>query len=330
MLKLNGLSMSGAGNIVVNQGDLQLLDDYGNQQSVSLTGTGTLTINAGGSLTTPDWYAGLTLTMPIILSGGTIGSSWPGPAGAAIASPITLTANSTMSFGGGYGNATLSGAISGTGGLSISQDDTLSDPPQPLTFSGSNSYTGVTKIAGGTLQLGNPNALAGSTLDYSGYGGVLSFGNETVAVLGGLKGTQALALNDSAAAAVALSVGNNNQNTTYSGALSGSGSLIKVGGGALVLSGSNSYAGGTIVDAGTLIATNPNALPEGTSLTVGADATLVFDPSMVAAPGEAASRGAVAAVPEPGTLALLSVAALAAGLGVWRRRAELLRGSTGY
>ena len=88
-----------------------------------------------------------------------------------------------MNFGGGYGEATLSGVISGTGGLSISQDGTIFNPQQPLTFSGSNTYTGITKITGGISPARQSGALAGSTLDYSSSnGGVLSFGSQTSAV----------------------------------------------------------------------------------------------------------------------------------------------------
>ena len=96
-------------------------------------------------------------------------------------------------------------------------------------------------------------------------------------------------------------------------------------GGTLILSGSNSYSGGTYVDAGTLIATNATALPDGTSLTVGAGGVFVFDPSAGAAPMESASsqaagRGSVVeAVPEPSTLALLAVG-LVAGLGLCRKK----------
>ena len=78
-----------------------------------------------------------------------------------------------------------------------------------------------------------------------------------------------MALANAASAAVALSVGNNQSSTTFSGALSGSGSLTKIGAGTLVLSGSNSYGGGTNVEAGTLAINTGAALPEGTSLTVG-------------------------------------------------------------
>jgi len=49
-----------------------------------------------------------------------------------------------------------------------------------------------------------------------------------------------------------MTVGGNNANTTYSGALSGQGSLTKVGTGNLILSGNNTYTGTTYVKEGTL------------------------------------------------------------------------------
>jgi len=94
--------------------------------------------------------------------------------------------------------------------------------------------------------------------------------------------------------------------------------LIKTGAGTLVLSGTDTYTGGTMINAGTLVATSNAALPRGTSLTVGVGGTLVFDPSLSGSP--VVSSGAVAAsVPEPGTLALL-VAGLGVGFGVGRKR----------
>ena len=64
-----------------------------------------------------------------------------------------------------------------------------------------------------------------------------------------------LATTDSSA--VALTVGGNNGTTRpIAGTISGSGSLTKVGTGALTLTGSNTYTGGTIVEAGILVASN--------------------------------------------------------------------------
>ena len=95
--------------------------------------------------------------------------------------------------------------------------------------------------------------------------------------------------------------------------------------GTLILSGSNSYGGGTVVEAGTLIATGASAIPAGTSLTLGAGGTFIFDPTQAGSPmtGGAVSAG-VTAVPEPGTLALLA-AGLAAGFGVWQRKRRIRR-----
>jgi hypothetical protein len=53
-------------------------------------------------------------------------------------------------------------------------------------------------------------------------------------------------------------------------------------------------------------------------LTVGAGGTFIFKSAVAGSP-VASAGGAVAAVPEPGTLVLLA-AALIAGFGMWRRR----------
>ena len=54
-------------------------------------------------------------------------------------------------------------------------------------------------------------------------------------------------------------------------------------GGTLILSGKDSYSGGTNVDAGTLVVTSPGAIADGTSLIVGAGGTFIFDPMFAAA-----------------------------------------------
>jgi autotransporter-associated beta strand protein len=86
---------------------------------------------------------------------------------------------------------------------------------------------------------------------------------------------------------------------TASANLSGPGGLLKDTGGTVILSGSNSYAGGTVVNDGTLIATNTNALPDNMNLVVGAGGTFVFDPSRSASTVSAAGL----AVPASGTTA---------------------------
>jgi len=83
---------------------------------------------------------------------------------------------------------------------------------------------------------------------------------------------------------------------TVSGNISDSGlakSLTLDGDGELVLSGMNSYSGGTVVNAGTLIVTNGYSLADGGSLTVGAGGTFIFDSSLTVA----ASNTSVTTVP---------------------------------
>src|SRR4029077_3486386 len=56
--------------------------------------------------------------------------------------------------------------------------------------------------------------------------------------------------------------------TTYSGAISGTGGLIKQGAGALTLAGANTYSGQTRVNAGTLAAGANNVFGDSTNLVV--------------------------------------------------------------
>jgi autotransporter-associated beta strand protein len=76
---------------------------------------------------------------------------------------------------------------------------------------------------------------------------------------------------------------------TISGGIGGAGQSLSVNGqGTVVLSGANSYTGGTTVSAGTLVLANSSAIPANTSLTVGAGGILIFDPSVAAPPPVAA------------------------------------------
>jgi len=105
----------------------------------------------------------------------------------------------------------------------------------------------------------------------------------------------------------------------------GGGGLLKTGAGTLILSGSNSYTGGTIVSNGALVAASAYALPAGTSLTVGAGGTFIFDPMAIPAPLAASPGAAMSAVPEPSSFALLGAGAI--GLLTFARPQRLPRSS---
>jgi autotransporter-associated beta strand protein len=104
---------------------------------------------------------------------------------------------------------------------------------------------------------------------------------------------------------------------TLSGVLSSSstaGGLIKTGEGTLILTGINTYQGGTTVNSGTLILNSSLAIADGTNLTVGRGSPFH------AAAVPSAEAPSVVPVPEPTSLALLAAgAAVAAAIARWRR-----------
>ncbi len=115
-----------------------------------------------------------------------------------------------------------------------------------------NTFTGTTSIASGTLALMNPQALQNSTLLYPNAGGTLDISTLFSVTLGALDGAKDIALSDAFDGPIALTVGGNGASTTYGGVLSGAGSLTKLGGGEMILTGVHAYTGSTTINGGTL------------------------------------------------------------------------------
>lgn len=143
-----------------------------------------------------------------------------------------------------------------------------------LVLGGANTFTGAAAINAGSLKLTNALALQNSTLAL-GTTGSLVF-DSTVAghafTFGGLSGSTAFALTDNLSNAVALAVGQNDSSTTYSGILSGAGSLTKNGIGTLSLSANSTYTGATTVNAGKLAVNG--RLAAGSAVTVNSGGSL--------------------------------------------------------
>jgi autotransporter-associated beta strand protein len=156
---------------------------------------------------------------------------------------ITMT-NTTWSVGAGH-TASVGSTLAGTTGLTKADSGTL-------MLSASNSYSGGTTVTAGTLALGNANALGSGNLTVN--GGTLDLGgnNLTAANLGGAGGTIALGANTLTASMTSGAV--------YSGAITGSGGLVKTGASFLTLNGNNSYEGGTTISDGTLYVTGSGTL----------------------------------------------------------------------
>ena len=177
-----------------------------------------------------------------------------------------------------------------------------------LVLSGTNTFSGNTLVNSGTLVLANPQSLPQSTLVAN--GGAVGFGGLGSAMLGGLAGPGTLALANSASSALALSVGNNSANTTFSGMLQGPGSLTKVGSGTLLLSGPNTYTGPTTISQGKLVVdgwlTNSAVSVNGGTLGGSGNlSSITVNPGGTLAPGD--SQGVLNL---SGNLTLLSGAAM--------------------
>ncbi len=215
--------------------------------------------------------------------------------------PYGLTLGST------YGGASLQSAVSGTtwgGSISLVSNatgsDSIANNASSSTFNisgcitgtslysggvsgtvnvlgcGTNSYTGQTTVASGTLKLGAANAIpsgysssalnvaASAILDLNGY----STGVGAMTGLGSVNsstGSPTLTCAQTGA-------------STFPGTISGNLALTMSGaGGNLTLAGYNTYAGSTIVQAGTLTLAAMGAVPSITTFTVDSGATLAMN-----------------------------------------------------
>lgn len=190
-------------------------------------------------------------------------------------------------------DADLSGVLSSAGGLTKTGAGTL-------RLSGANTFTGRASIAAGTLVLGNSAALSGAVYSTDN-AGTLSFGSLSAASLGSLSGSTGLALQNAESTALALTVGGNGFWTTFSGVLSGPGSLTKSGAGTLTLSANNTYAGTTTVNDGTLVVgTGTNAGSIGAGNVILGGGALQFTRSDTVTPSQTISGSGTLRMEGPG------------------------------
>ncbi len=162
--------------------------------------------------------------------------------------------------------------------------------------------TTALQMGSGVFDLDGGSQQVASVSDYAGGGGSIISSN-----------TSALSI---------LTLSPTGTTTTYSGSIlsggtNGAVSLVLNGNGTQVLSGTNTYSGGTWVQAGTLIATNNEAIVDGSNLNVGSGLAAFGSAAPIAA---AATPATMTTVPEPGTLGLFSIGAIAALAAAGRRR----------
>ncbi|SHO65927.1 autotransporter-associated beta strand repeat-containing protein, partial [Pseudoxanthobacter soli DSM 19599] len=174
---------------------------------------------------------------------------------------------------------TFAGALSGTGSLTQAGGGTL-------TLSGINSFTGTTTVSSGTLSLVGGSSLADGARLTIDAGATLSLGDADETV-GSVAGAGTLALGSHA-----LTAGGDNTSSTFSGVISGTGSIIKAGTGTLTLSGTNTIAA-TTVSAGTLVADGTGALADAVAVTVASGAGLTLQMGATKTVGALSGGGSV-------------------------------------
>ena len=256
------LNLTGSNNFVGGLGIQSGTVNYSNLNALS---SGTVILGGAGSTTQGGvLQAGVsgTIANNIVIGSGTVATS------------VTTGTFDTQAF-----NATVSGNISTSGSGPAANQVLVKAGTGTLTFTNANTFSGTTTVSSGTVNLANQNALQNSTVNMTAAapaGTTLTFDQSVggnAFNVGGLSATTgtstgagniALQNNAGSPAAVALSVGGNNGNTTYAAILSGSGSLVKNGTGSLTVAPSFT-AIGTISGSGSNIIT----VTPGTAIFVG-------------------------------------------------------------
>ncbi len=229
------LTKAGAGNLVLTGTNLFTGGIFLNEGTLTVSNLAQLGAAATSTAITIRDGATFATTADMTILGGTVASSHSfslsgGSATFDVAPSTTLT---------------LSGVVSGSGGMMLTNTGTL-------VLGAAATFTGPAIVsAGATLKGGVTafiNAATGGGLTVAA-GGLVDMNDFTLTV-GGISG--AGTITNSSATLRALTVGGNHLSTTFSGLLSGAVSVSKNGGGTLTLSGVNTQTGVLTVGAGTV------------------------------------------------------------------------------
>ena len=173
----------------------------------------------------------------------------------------STTANVTLTVTDNNASGTYAGVItqSSTGKITL----TKSTGTGTLTLTNTGStYTGGTNISAGTISISNDASLGATT-------GNVTLSGGTLLVTGTTTSSRTIKLSSGSTINVGFGV-----SYTISNAMTGQ-PLTKVGAGTLVLSGNNTYSGGTAINSGKLLAINTTGSATGNgTVTVNSGGTL--------------------------------------------------------
>jgi autotransporter-associated beta strand protein len=249
-LALNG-NLSGSGNVTKNgtfSMDLAGADNSQFSGTFTVTQSGLGFRSSGAGSANADW----------VINGGTFcfmqGSGFTVQLGSLSGSgPLAGTAGvCTFVIGGDNKSTSFGGSINnGSGPCSLNKVGTGS-----LTLAGASGYSGGTTILGGTLSISADNNL-GSVPGNATPGSIVLNGG-TLQATGNitLSSNRGIALGPSSGSGGGSIDVTGNNTLSYGGIIAnngnGTGSLTKTDTGTLVLSGNNTYSGGTTISLGTL------------------------------------------------------------------------------
>ncbi|WP_420564761.1 DUF4347 domain-containing protein [Thalassobaculum sp.] len=240
-----------------------------------VSGTGNLTKAGAGTLTLSgtNTYNGTTT-----VTGGTVSVAGDGNLGAGavtlngggLAVTGATTIDNAVAVGSGNGSlalsadATFSGVISGTGGLTKTGTGVL-------TLSGTNTHTGTTTVSAGTVRLAGGNAIADTATVNVAAGATLDL-NGTSETIGTLTGSGTVTLG---AASLTLT---NAAASSFTGTLTGTGTFTVASG--VTLRGTGTYSTPVEVQNGATIApgNSPGTIATGNlTLASGSTASMEID-----------------------------------------------------
>ncbi len=215
--------------------------------TITFSGGSTICSNTASSMETPNFNLGANGASSTVTFGALAGTY---SGSLTFNGAATLSGNTTLQV---YSPTTINGSIGGGNVLTMGG-------PGLLVLGGSDStYFGGTTVNGGTLQLTNGGALGSGSVGVN--GGILDIHGNSFTNIGPVTLAGGSIINSGSAGASLSASGYTLVSGTASAALAGGGAALLMNGpGLALLSGSNSYGGGTTVSGGTLQLGNPSAL----------------------------------------------------------------------